>query len=62
MAKHRQTAIAAAAILIVVHFILLVFRYGTYSASLWGDWIAAPHQSLGGRRLLVCCPAVRIFR
>ncbi|HWZ81143.1 MAG TPA: PAS domain S-box protein [Terriglobales bacterium] len=41
MPKHRKAAIAAAALLIVVHLILLVARYGTQFASRWGDWIGA---------------------
>jgi len=41
MATHRHTAIAAAAGLIAVHSVLLVFRYGTPTASVWGDWISA---------------------
>ncbi|HEY6301714.1 MAG TPA: hypothetical protein VIX14_01495, partial [Terriglobales bacterium] len=39
MPKHRKAAIAAAAILIVVHLALIAFRYGTHFASLWGDWV-----------------------
>jgi two-component system, cell cycle sensor histidine kinase and response regulator CckA len=44
MSKLRTSAIAAAAILVLVHGAVLVFRYGTETASLWGDWIdtAAP--------------------
>lgn len=44
MSKLRTTAIAAAALLVLVHVGVLVFRYGTATASLWGDWIdtAAP--------------------
>jgi len=41
MPKHRKYAMAAAAILVVVHLILLTFRYGTHFASLWGDWIGS---------------------
>jgi two-component system cell cycle sensor histidine kinase/response regulator CckA len=41
MPKHRKSAMAVAAILIVVHLILLTFRYGTHFASLWGDWIGS---------------------
>jgi len=41
MPKHRKFAMAAAAILVVVHLILLTFRYGTHLASLWGDWIGS---------------------
>src|SRR5438270_1575516 len=44
MLKLRTSAIAAAATLILVHGAVLVFRYGTETASLLGDWIdcAAP--------------------
>ncbi len=41
MSKHRQTAIAAAALLTAAHIVLLAVRYGTHVASLWGDWIGA---------------------
>ena len=42
--KSRTFAIAVAAILMLVHGAVLMLRYGTDSASLWGDWIdtAAP--------------------
>jgi PAS domain S-box-containing protein len=40
MSKLRTSAIAAAAVLIVVHVGVLVTRYGTDTASVWGDWIA----------------------
>jgi len=44
MSKYRTPALAAAATLILLHVGILVFRYGTPAASLWGDWIdtAAP--------------------
>jgi two-component system, cell cycle sensor histidine kinase and response regulator CckA len=44
MSKLRTSAIAAAVILVLVHGAVLVLRYGTETASLWGDWIdtAAP--------------------
>lgn len=44
MSTSRKSAIAAAAILIVVHVVVLAVRYGTDTASLLGDWIdtAAP--------------------
>jgi len=44
MSKPRTSAIAAAAILIGIHATVLSVRYGTETASLWGDWIdtAAP--------------------
>src|SRR5271157_1446010 len=41
MPKYRNSAILAAAILIVAHLALLTFRYGTHFASLWSDWIEA---------------------
>src|SRR5208337_1945887 len=41
MPKYRKPAILAAAILIVAHLALLLFRYGTHFASLWGDWIGS---------------------
>jgi len=39
MSQLRRTALAAAAILIVAHVSVIWFRYGTDTASLWGDWI-----------------------
>ncbi|MGA8213955.1 MAG: PAS domain S-box protein [Candidatus Sulfotelmatobacter sp.] len=41
MSTSRKSAIVTAAVLIVAHVVLLVFRYGTPAASLWGDWIVA---------------------
>ncbi|MGO9520437.1 MAG: PAS domain S-box protein [Candidatus Korobacteraceae bacterium] len=41
MSKFRRSAIIVAAALTVVHVIVLVVRYGTPAASLWGDLIAA---------------------
>ncbi len=41
MSKLRTSAIVAAAIVIIVHGAVLAFRYGTATASLWGDWIEA---------------------
>ncbi|MBZ5682970.1 MAG: PAS domain S-box protein [Acidobacteriia bacterium] len=41
MPKQRMSAIAAAAILISVHVAVLASRYGTPTASLWGDIIGA---------------------
>jgi PAS domain S-box-containing protein len=41
MPTSRKSAIVAAAVLIVVHVVLLVTRYGTPAASLWGDWIGS---------------------
>jgi len=44
MSKFRTSALAAAASLVLLHVGVLVFAYGTSTASLWGDWIdtAAP--------------------
>jgi len=44
MSKYRTPALAAAATLVLLHAGILVFRYGTDTASKWGDWIdtAAP--------------------
>ncbi len=39
MSKLRTSAIAATAILILVHAGVIVLRYGSDTASLWGDWI-----------------------
>jgi PAS domain S-box-containing protein len=39
MPKYRTSAIAAAAILVVFHVVVLALRYGTETASLLGDWI-----------------------
>src|SRR5262249_41230576 len=39
MSKLRASAIAAAAILVLTHIAVLVFRYGSDTASVWGDWI-----------------------
>jgi two-component system, cell cycle sensor histidine kinase and response regulator CckA len=41
MSKLRTSAIAAAAILVLAHVSVLVFRYGSDFASVWGDWIDA---------------------
>jgi PAS domain S-box-containing protein len=51
MPKHRKSAIAAAAILIAVHLVVLTVRYGTPFASRWGDWIGAAAALLAA---LVC--------
>jgi two-component system cell cycle sensor histidine kinase/response regulator CckA len=56
MPRHRTSAIAAAAILIVVHLVLLTLRYGTEFASLWGDWIGAASSLLAA---VVCWSASR---
>jgi len=39
MSKLRTSAVAAAAILSLAHVSVLVFRYGSDFASVWGDWI-----------------------
>lgn len=39
--RARASAMTAAAVILLVHFLILVFRYGSKAASLWGDWIAA---------------------
>lgn len=39
MSKLRTSAIAAALILVLVHVSVLLLRYGTDTASVWGDWI-----------------------
>jgi two-component system, cell cycle sensor histidine kinase and response regulator CckA len=57
MPKHRKPAIAAAALLVVVHLVLLSLRYGTQFASLWGDWIAAATCLVAA---IVCWCASRI--
>jgi PAS domain S-box-containing protein len=41
MFKLRASAMAAAAVVVLVHGAVLVFRYGTQTASLCGDWIGA---------------------
>jgi len=41
MLGNRTPALAAAALLIVAHVAVLSLRYGTASASLWGDWLTA---------------------
>jgi PAS domain S-box-containing protein len=41
MLKLRTSAVAIAAVLILTHVAVLLFRYGTDMASLWGDWIDA---------------------
>ena len=37
--KVRTPALAAAAVLMLLHGIVLALWYGTERASLWGDWI-----------------------
>ena len=39
MSKLRASAIAAAGLLVLIHVGILTVRYGTETASLWGDWI-----------------------
>jgi two-component system cell cycle sensor histidine kinase/response regulator CckA len=39
MSKLRTSAIAAAVLLVLAHVSLVALRYGTSTASLWGDWI-----------------------
>ncbi len=39
MFKFRASALAAAALLIVIHVAVLLLHYGTQTASLWGDWL-----------------------
>ncbi len=39
MSQLRRLALAAAAILIIVHVSVLAVRYGSETASVWGDWI-----------------------
>ncbi len=51
MSKLRTSAIAAAAILLLVHVAALVFRYGTPEASVWGDWIDTVAPLMGA---IVC--------
>ena len=41
MPGYRQLAIAAAAILILAHLVLLTLAYETQFASRWGDWLGA---------------------
>jgi two-component system, cell cycle sensor histidine kinase and response regulator CckA len=41
MFKLRTSALVAAGTLMLLHVGLLVFRYGTSTASTWGDWITA---------------------
>ncbi len=39
MSKLRTSALVVAATLVLVHGAVLIFRYGSETASLWGDWI-----------------------
>src|SRR5579863_5796937 len=47
MVKYRASALAAAGALVFAHVIVLLFRYGTDTASVWGDWIGAAGALLG---------------
>jgi len=39
MSRLRTSAIAAATLLVLVHVSILILRYGSDTASVWGDWI-----------------------
>jgi PAS domain S-box-containing protein len=41
MLKYRASALAAAAVLVVGHIVLLLLRFGTETASVVGDWLGA---------------------
>src|SRR5579863_6055266 len=41
MLKYRASAIAAVVVLVVAHIVLLLLRFGTETASVGGDWLAA---------------------
>jgi PAS domain S-box-containing protein len=41
MSRLRTSALALAAVLILLHVTVLLLRYGTATASVWGDWIDA---------------------
>jgi two-component system cell cycle sensor histidine kinase/response regulator CckA len=41
MLKYRASALSAVAVLIVGHIAILLLRFGTATASTWGDWIGA---------------------
>jgi two-component system cell cycle sensor histidine kinase/response regulator CckA len=56
MPKQRRYALAAAAILVVVHLLLVAFRYGTHFASLWTDWVGTAAVLLSA---VVCWSASR---
>jgi two-component system cell cycle sensor histidine kinase/response regulator CckA len=47
MSKYRTSAVAAAAILMLVHGAVLVVRYRTETASVWGDWIDTAAPAIG---------------
>jgi PAS domain S-box-containing protein len=48
MSKYRTSALAAAAFLVLVHVGILAVRYGTETASLWGDILGATAAPLLG--------------
>jgi len=56
MSKYRTPAIAAAATLVLVHGAVLALRYGTETASVWGDWIDTAAPATGA---VVCWLASR---
>ncbi len=56
MSTSRKSAIVTAAVLIVAHVVLLVVRYDTPAASLWGDWIGS---AAGFVAALACWSASR---
>jgi hypothetical protein len=39
MLKYRASALAAVAVLVVAHIVLLLLRFGTETASVGGDWL-----------------------
>src|SRR5215831_5294553 len=41
MLRYRASVLAAAALLIIGHIALLLLRYGTETASVWGDWFGS---------------------
>ena len=51
MSNVRRFAVTAATLLIVVHVTVLIVRYGTDTASVWGDWLDAIAPFVAG---LVC--------
>ncbi|HLX84299.1 MAG TPA: PAS domain S-box protein [Terriglobales bacterium] len=56
MLKYRASALAAAALLILGHTVLLFLRSGTNTASVWGDWFGAAAALLA---VLACWSASR---
>jgi two-component system cell cycle sensor histidine kinase/response regulator CckA len=55
----RRSAIAAAVVLTLAHVVLLLARYGTQVASVWGDWLTAAAVFLAA---LTCWSAARRSR